>query len=133
MPAFCHTYGNLAKPFPGGLQTRPRACLVLGDVGGTFRNEERIYKKKDTDAERTAARTACIKLWKWWVGEFGLRADQEPAQCKGNIDDIVDATVTATVAWLYYRHPERLTKLGTVPSDETGRGPFWVLRKRSAA
>ena len=54
MPAFCHTYGNLAKPFPGGLQTRPNHALQRTPGFGVQLSSAAVVRPTQSRAVRPA-------------------------------------------------------------------------------
>lgn len=118
-----------ASPFIGTvIETHPTACLLLAldKDKEEIREAVRGYKTKKGDSaeRRVQCRTYCQLLWERWTKEFGLPTNPPKDPCDGQLD----AVVTATVAWLYHKSPERLRKLAPGENDEVGRGPFWVAR-----
>jgi|LakMenEpi03Aug12_release.lakeMendotaPanAssembly.Ray.scaffolds.fasta_scaffold231866_2 predicted nuclease with RNAse H fold len=113
------------------IETHPTVCLLL-EFGADIWPDVRAYKLRKADKKKpipiAAAKASCQNIWNRWAERFGIEADPELVQQDG----VVDATITATIAWLYHRQPERLQKLGHGPNDEVGRGPFWVVRPRLA-
>lgn len=124
-----------ASPFVGTIiETHPTACLLLAFTEGSVQEAVKGYKrsrrenedKTDYDAALSAH---CRFLWTRWTEHFQLPVEL-PAKMSG---DPVDAVITATVAWLYHRAPERLQRLAPGQNDEVGRGPFWVVKQKSPA
>ena len=120
-----------ASPFVGTIiETHPTACLALEFADADARRWVTDYKSpkpregQDQMEWLAVSSNACQSLWDRWLERFRLRSSRRGAQEDGP----VDALVTATVAWLYHRAPERLQRLAVGESDEVGRGPFWVIQ-----
>jgi predicted nuclease with RNAse H fold len=120
------------SPFVGTvIETHPTACLLLALQGEDAEIAVRGYKRSKREGEKTAAYAAERSLhsqflWDQWTTRFCLPVNPP----KEMSDGAVDAVVTATVAWLYHRAPERLCKLAPGANDEVGRGPFWVIARQ---
>ena len=102
------------------LETHPRASLYFGlgsnePIATAIRNY-----KKGVDTGRHIA-----TLWQAWSDCFRIETQEAPQS-----DGALDATVCATVAYLFHHAPEKLVRLRHEVPYKTGRGPFYVLAEK---
>jgi predicted nuclease with RNAse H fold len=108
------------------IETHPRACLGLLFAESQGKNLT-AYKGKEPDID------ACEALLELWCKRWDIQKKGVPIS-----NNVLDALVCATVAYLYHAAPHELTKLGASaqPDKDTkpqlgmarGHGPFVVVR-----
>lgn len=103
------------------LETHPRASLLFG-LGQDADEPIRAYKRGN--ATDRAAHTQ--ELWRLWSERFGI-AHQGLVREDGALDSLV----CATVAHQFHHSPDTLYRLRHDVPGKTGRGPFYIVARRT--